>query len=215
MKIRKPTLIPWVIGILIIGGTVLYLASQGVHLTLWPTTVRTATSADVFYRDTRGIPARSLAVVEGPFQHGDSYEVELNYIHDGEITKELARASSFVGTVRGLPWWFWQRSTFALGEKQIPDGTIFGVFGAGGSGGGGGFSSVPLKIDLRHRIAFEGNLETGTTYLLRVEGDRKPTATRMMSVTEFAEANPEGQFLVLTVAHHNRESRQLERARRR
>lgn len=213
MKIRKPTLIPWVIGILVVGGTVLYLASQGVHLTLWPTTVRTATAADVFYRDTRGIPARSLAVVEGPFQYGDSHEVGLYHVHDGAIV-ELTDVWNGIGTVRGLPWWFWQRSIFALGEKQTPDGTIFMVFGAGGSGGGGGISTVPLKLDLRHLIAFEGNLVTGKTYLLRVEGDGKPIATRTMSVTEFAEANPNGQFLVLTVTHHNRESRQLERARR-
>lgn len=184
--------------------TIVLIASV---IILWPrVSIRAATSADKTYERYFGGPqdnftACNIAVASGTFTLGTWLTGELHHVHQGQIQELNAFSVGRSPNQIGAPHWVDMRITLALIRHETEHGMVTQLGSAGHSRGGGGSSEIPTSVKPLHSQFIGGQLLSGQSRILYIEGDSEFQVSSGMTVEEFAKAN-EGSFYVVVVGMH-------------
>lgn len=174
---------------------------------LWPrVSIRAATSADKTYERYFGGPhddfsARNIAVATGTFTLGTWLTGELYHLHDGQFQELNGFSVGRSPNQIGAPHWVDMRITLALIQYDTEHGTVTQLGSAGHSRGGGGSSEIPTSVKPLHSRFIGGQLLSGQSRILYIEGDTEFQLSSGMTVEEFAKEN-EGSFYVVVIGMH-------------
>jgi hypothetical protein len=190
-------------------GLAIWLLSQGVLLAGRRITARAAISSDeldsseVFPLDHFEFPhIRIIAVVEGAFTMRTGIDAALYFVRSGVVDKQSTRSGGRSNHQYPKPIWRHLRISLVIGESAQSGRrtTILGSYGAPAGGGTGPGAPHTIKVSVAQLVT--GPLCDKKDCVLYVEGDRECLVEPDMTVEQFAERNPIGEFLVVTAGVH-------------
>lgn len=152
----------------------------------------------VNFDSTNAVP-RHIAAVKGAFTLKYRVSSALFSVRNGQVQRHGAISAGRTPSAIGRRYWEPMELTFALGDQKNNGATMTSFCCAGSelSFGSGGIFTNDMRV--AKTMLLPGYVKRKRDYLVYVEGDRPFDAERRMSPQEFADQNPKGSFLVVSL----------------
>jgi len=145
---------------------------------------------------------RQIARIEGTFTLDCRIEPALFTVRDGDARNQM----SFVcgRSPNAFPHVHWSpvELKLALGDEKTNGVTMTSLGCAGMQRATGAPWAITNDIQASHSSLLTGSVRRKHEYIVYVEGDHPFTTERMSSPKEFAQNNPTGNFLVVSIYVH-------------
>ena len=143
---------------------------------------------------------RTIATVTACFTRNTWITTEVRAVENGIIERIANKVTGRSGSRIGEGYLVTYSVRFGLADAEMEEGHTTLHTMAGATRSAGGYGGIHQKFEASHHKTFTGRISPGIKRLLYVEGNRPFSATSETTPDEFAKKNPEGNFLIVSIA---------------